>query len=146
MRQIILLVIGLIGGAALSQAPEFLQQYRQNLNGEVRGLSRSISRFERAAPQSGSRSDALVLTVQDRDRLAEHERRLEESGPFLRLVEFARDYDPDAAEATFDRFEPAVPVTLEGAAHAAAGFVGLRALGVLLLGGLAALGLRRRTA
>lgn len=146
MRQIILLVVGLIGGAALSQAPEFLQQYRQNLNGEIRGLSRSVDRFERAQAGGATRSDALVLTVQDRDRLAEHERRLEEAGPFLRLVEFARGYDADAAEAAFDRFEPAVPVTLEGAAHAAAGFFGFRALGVLLFGGLAALGLRRRAA
>lgn len=142
MRQVVLLVISLAGAGVLSQAPEFIQQYRQNLDGKVEGLSVAVRNIERA----GAGGEALSVTTSERDRLAAHERALEEAGPFFRLVEFTRGYDSDVAEAAFDRYEPAAPLTVEGAAHAAGGFFVARGVGLALLGGLAALGFRRRPA
>lgn len=159
MRQLTLLIIGLIGAALFSQAPEFLQQYRQNLDGRVAELTTASTAFERGGDsavvldslaQAGGVSADIAASgralLERRDRLAAHEEALDGAGPFLRLVEFARGYDAEVADATLAKYEPAVPVTLEGAAHAGAGFFLFRFVGVLLLGGLGVFSGRRREA
>jgi len=53
---------------------------------------------------------------------------------FKRLYVFARDFDPEFVEATFEIYEPAVPVTAEGAAHAGMGLLGGLIGGRLIIG------------
>lgn len=164
MRQLFLLLLGLAGGALLSQAPEFTTQYAQNLNGRVIELSKQVRDFERDARSEGKTVDEALVTLQvqggvsartaernraiirRRDRFAAHETALEEAGPFLRVLKLIEGYDQEVAEAAFAKFQPAVPVTPEGVGHAAAGFFLFRGLGYVLLTGLGALGLRRREA
>ena len=47
-----------------------------------------------------------------------------QAGPFKRVLVMASDPDPAVLRGTLDSFEPAVPVTTEGAATAAAGVAG----------------------
>ena len=138
MRQLFLLIVGLVGGAVLSQAPEFTTQYEQNLSGGVRELGR-------AAPDAGQ-PDPKGL-IDRRDRLTDQKQRLAEAGPFMRLVELANGLDMEIASDALEVFQPAVPITPEGGAMALVGFLGGRGVGYLFLMGLGALGLRRaRTA
>jgi hypothetical protein len=53
---------------------------------------------------------------------------------------FARDYDGQVAARTYEDYRPAVPTTVEGLAHAGAGFV----LGYGLVGVPVAMAKRRR--
>lgn len=137
MRSILLLIVALICAGLLSQGPEFAQQYRQNLAGRVDELAGAAD-----VVQTGG-ATAQILTER-RQKLIEHQARLEQAGPFLRLVELARGYQPDVAAATYARFEPAAPITIEGIAHAAVGFVVGWILGALLLSGLGAFAPRRK--
>jgi hypothetical protein len=150
--KVVALTVGLICGAALSQGPEFVQQYSQRLGGRIDELRGFVERFDADASAAGlSRIEALAeyqtqpsrfVTLRGQDAAAtivryeaylQHRAALREAGPFVRLWVFAREVEPDIAEATFADYEPAVPVTLEGAAHAGAGFLA-GAFGAGLLG------------
>jgi hypothetical protein len=49
---------------------------------------------------------------------------MDEAGPFGRLLVLVQDRDPMIARGALEVFEPAVPVTREGAMSAAIGFGG----------------------
>lgn len=145
------MAMGLLGGLAASQAPEFAQQYRQRLGGAVDELRRVVTRFDESARASGlTREQAVARLAADTeplvkrqadataavaDRLGRLERQrqdLVEAGPFGRLLVMARDADHELARATYLDYEPALPATAEGAAAGAIGFVA-GWLGVLFL-------------
>lgn len=161
--RIVAVAIGLASGAGLSQAPEFVQQYNQRLGGHMDELSGFVSRFDADAAREGlSRDQALAefvrpgsrfLTARGADastmirryeRISSQKAALDRARPFERLWVFSRDMDEDIARATWNDYRPAVPVTVEGAAHAGAGFLaGL--LGAGLVGRLLGGGRRRRS-
>ena len=135
------MAIGLMSAIAVSQFPEYAQQYRQRLGGAIDELRRVVGAFDRDAASAGvARGDALDRMARSGDELQrrqsasmadhaarldtlEHERQdLRDAGPFQRLLIFATRSDGDIARRAFDDFEPAVPTTPEGAAAAAAGF------------------------
>ncbi len=137
------LAVGLASGIAASQAPEFAQQYRQRLGGAIDELQTVVSRFDVDARQYGlDRSAAIARLSGNVDPLAQkraqdarlNAARLDElvaqrdammqAGPFKRVLVMASDPDPAVLRGTLDSFEPAVPVTTEGAATAAAGVAG----------------------
>ena len=145
-----LLGVSLLGGVTTSQVPEFAQQYRQRMGGAIDALTKVMDDFRADAARHGLGVEAALTRmagspdplVEDRAvRLAQTRARLEaltrqreallQAGPFARLGVFARDVDPELARATWSDFEPAVPVTSEGAVSAGAGF-----LAVLFAGGL----------
>ena len=152
MKKLVIIIFALICGLAASQFPEFEQQYRQRLSGAVTELARIVSRFDDDAGQFGlSRDEALsrYLASSDEflnlrgksmgeiiaryDYLSAHEERLENAGQFERLWVFARDRDMELARDTAGIYEPALPITTEGLAHAAGGFAGGLAIFGLLL-------------
>lgn len=127
------LVFGLFVGTLASQLPEYAQQYRQRLGGALDELTRIVSDFDAQAQSEGlsegaaidrmkKSPDGLVQrqgeSVQDnvirRDRLAEQDQAFQRAGPVGRLGVLARDFDPAIARGAWNRFEPAVPVTIEG--------------------------------
>lgn len=143
--------LGLLGGVTASQGPEFSQQYRQRLGGAVDELQRVVDRFhqdartlgqtpESALAQLRSNPDALVRrqgegAVANTERLARLRSQrdaMAAAGPFERMGVMARELDPAIARAAWRDFEPAVPVTREGAITAGIGFATLWA-GTLLL-------------
>lgn len=149
IARVLATAIGLMGGLAASQAPEFAQQYRQRLGGAVDELRRVVGRFDETARGSGLSRDAAMArlgaeadplvrgqaddmrqTVARLDRLERQRREIAEAGPFSRILVTVRDADPDLARATYLDFEPAWPATAEGLATGATGFL-LGWLGIL---------------
>ncbi|MEO1198352.1 MAG: DUF2937 family protein [Pseudomonadota bacterium] len=139
-----LLAMGLGASTALgaSQFPAYVQDYSQRLGGAVDALQPIVEQFDASAFAAGlSRETALeryreagdtflaeqgqeaAETITRYEDLRAAKDALEQSGPFVRLVTFARTYDHDIASRAMDDFEPAVPATAEGAVHAGAGFV-----------------------
>src|SRR5918998_4782546 len=125
--------LGLFGGVAASQGPEFAQQYRQRLGGAIDELRRVVQRFEADAGANGHsregaidrlktnpdnlvsrQGDAMRGNVERLERLERHRQAFVEAGPFQRLWVTARDGDLDLMEATYRDFEAAVPATQEG--------------------------------
>ena len=138
----IAVALGLAGGVAASQGPEFAQQYRQRLGGAIDELHRVVQRFDGDAVANGHSRDGAIDRLRGNpddlvsrqgaamrgnvDRLARLERQRQsfvEAGPFQRLWVTARDGDLDLMEATYHDFEPAVPATQEGVVAGGIGFV-----------------------
>jgi Protein of unknown function (DUF2937) len=146
--------LGLFGGIAASQGPEFAQQYRQRLGGAIDELRRVVQRFEADAGTNGHSREAAIGRLQTNpddlvsrqgtamrgnverlERLERHRQAFVDAGPFQRLWVTARDGDLDLMEATYRDFEAALPATQEGVVAAGAGFLGGWGI-TLLIGGL----------
>lgn len=133
-------LFGLAGAGALSQFPEFSQQYLQRLAGQVDALELIVKDFDRSATKAGlSRAEALATMTGSEFmelRRADMERtfaryqslstdlsRLRDSGPIERVFMPHRFADAELLQKTWADFAPAVPVTLAGFASAGIGFV-----------------------
>ena len=146
------LALGLAGGVAASQGPEFVQQYRQRLGGAVDELRRVVVRFDADAAAQGRSREAAIevlraspeplvgaqgVAMQDHAarlaRLEGQQARLAEAGPFRRLAVYLAEPDLEVSRAAFRDFEPALPVTGEGLASAGIGFLALWGGALLLM-------------
>lgn len=150
MIRIVAMAGGVAGALALSQYPEFSQQYLQRLAGQVDGLTVVVDDFDASALAAGLGREAALREMtgtaflEDRQadmratfarhaRLDDNLRTLRAAGPFERLMLPHRMADPETLSATWADFAPAVPATTAGAASAAAGFfVGWGGASVLL--------------
>lgn len=159
--RILALAGGIAGAVALSQFPEFSQQYVQRLSGAADELRAVTIAFDTTARVAGlSREQALTAMggsdFQDRlrddmrariyryERLNADYQALASAAPLERLARFWHFRDADLAQRTWDDFQPAVPVTSEGAIFAGIGFASGWGLVTLLIGVL--FGRRRRLA
>ena len=143
----IAVVMGLIGAAAGSQGPGYTLQYMQNLNGRIDELRPIVAQYDADFERYGyTRETALAecdtadglldalcegaeRTIRRFELLTAHFAELQAANSYARPLILARSYQQDIAESVMEEFEPAIPVTLEGAAYAAGGFA-------LLWGGL----------
>lgn len=151
MRRSLAVVGGLALGVALSQFPEYAQQYTQRLGGAVDELRIITTDFDVSAATSGlSREAALARYTQSPDlflagrglsmsdtfaRYAQLSATLAEitgADALTRLRLLPRYLDSDIGARTLDNFKPAVPVTPEGLLYGGAGLV----LGYLLMSAL----------
>lgn len=136
------MAVGLLLAVVFSQAPEFVQQYRQRLGGALDELRRTVAQFDaEAAAQSLSRDAGIARLESNTDPLVQargtdlqgavdRERRLEmqdrdfaEAGPIERYWVFLERLDPELASQTYAIYQPAVPVTAAGFAAGALGLV-----------------------
>lgn len=141
---------GIAGAVALSQFPEFSQQYMQRLAGARDELKAVTMAFDLTAKAAGmERAEALEAmkgsAFQDRlaadmaARIARFERldadylALSTSRPIERLAQFWRIRDRALIERTWDDYAPAVPVTTDGLISAAIGYVAGWGIVTLLL-------------
>lgn len=139
--RIMALAGGLAGALALSQAPEFSQQYLQRLGGKVDALSRVAAEFDASAEAAGlSREAALASlsgnafaglhqadmrdTLSELDRLSADLALLRAAGPVERTLLPHRFLDAETFSATWADFQPAVPATTAGIATGAMGYLG----------------------
>ncbi|GKY88325.1 DUF2937 family protein [Sinisalibacter aestuarii] len=144
---------GIAGAVALSQFPEFSQQYVQRLSGAVDELRGVTLAFDTTARIAGmSREEALDaigdgefqtrLRDDMRSRIYRYERlnadyqALAGAAPLQRLARFWHIRDVELVERTWDDFRPALPVTSEGLISAGIGFAGGWGLVTLLIGAL----------
>ncbi len=154
----IAVAIAAVVGIGASQLPEFGQQYRQRLGGAVDELRRVAASFDQDASNNGLDRPAALAEmsrnpsglVQDRaasmsetmERLGDLEAQQQafrDAGAFGRLYTLTTHFDPPLVNATWQDYEPAVPVTSEGFVAAGGGFLAT----LLLLLGLGRL-VRRR--
>ncbi len=142
LKKFLIFLIALASAAMASQYPEYAQQYRQRLGGAVQELRGYVERFDTDAAKSGlnrnqalgrydhadddflnDRGQSIGDTVRRFERLDQHYRDMNDANPFRRLWIFAKNRDPEIARDTLDIFEPAIPMTMAGAAYAAGGFL-----------------------
>lgn len=162
MWRVLAILGGVSGAVALSQFPEFSQQYLQRLGGKVDALTAVAAQFDATAGANGlTREAALaaltgsaVLEGQQADMratldlqaaLADNLAVLRAAGPLERLTMPQRLGDTDTLRATWADFRPALPATSEGAITAGFGYVGGWGV-VSLMGGLLARLFGRRRA
>lgn len=146
-----------VGAGSFAQFPEFYQQYLQRLGGRLDQARLDLKRLMEDAAILGRSVEAYIQELfasgteaaefaarREQERLdgarelEQAYQALSQAGPMERPVAFLRHVDPEIAEATWAQFAPAVPVTLEGFAYAAAGLL----LG-LLVAATGSLGRRR---
>jgi hypothetical protein len=144
---------GLAGAVALSQFPEFSQQYVQRLSGatdelravtiafdtaaRVGGLTREEALAELRGTGFGDRfSDDMRTRVYRYERLNADYQALAHAAPLQRLVRAWRFRDPELVQRTWDDFRPALPATPEGLVFAGLGYAGGWLLVSLALGAL----------
>lgn len=137
--RVLAMMTGLAGAAGLSQFPEFSQQYLQRLAGKVDQLETQVSQIDQSASAlEMTRDEYLADLAQSRsgeqasekasseiilfDRLSPVLDDLRESNAYQRLLSSPKAADVEVAQRTMDDFQPAVPLTTEGAVFAAVGF------------------------
>lgn len=143
MRKLLTLIMALICGAAASQFPEYAQQYRQRLGGAVQELQMIVTGFDADARRAGltrdealsryeksgdefltDRGESISAVLKRYARLSAHYESMESAGPLSRLWVFAKERDAELSKDTLAVYQPAIPVSGIGAAHAAGGFAG----------------------
>jgi len=149
--RILALAGGFAGAVALSQFPEFSQQYVQRLSGAVDELRAVTIAFDTTARVAGlTREEAFdkmegsefQIRLRDdmRSRIYRYERlnadyqALAAAAPLERLARAYRIRDAELVQRTWDDYQPAVPVTSEGLVSAGIGFAAGWGLVTLLLG------------
>jgi hypothetical protein len=162
MRRTLSTIVGIGLAVVLSQFPEYAQQYTQRLGGAVDELRIIAEEFEHAATEAGlSREAALERYAMTGDTFVEGRGRsmaqtiaryetlrltlaeIQGATGWERFQSLPRYLDTDIGARALEDFRPAVPVTIEGFAYAAAGFL----LGYLVTSALVrllALPFRRR--
>jgi uncharacterized protein involved in exopolysaccharide biosynthesis len=131
------LIMGLL---AFSQAPEFMQQYRQRLGGALDELSRLVAEFDQDAGLEGlDRTQALTSYLTSNNEflarrgvraqemfarqatLRSHAQDLQQAGLISGLMAVADLHDAALLQNSWADYRMAVPVTPDGVVIAAAG-------------------------
>ena len=162
MRRAVASIGGLGLALALSQFPEYAQQYTQRLGGAVDELRVITDEFDRAASAGGLGRDAalarynssndeflagrgtsMTATFQRFEQLDATLQQIQGANAIERFQSLPAYLDSDIGQRTLANYKPAVPVTIEGVLYAGAGFI----LGYLISSGFwsfCALPFRRR--
>ena len=153
VSRVVAIAVGAACALVLAQFPEFAQQYSQRLGGRLDELRGFVERFDADAARAGLTRDQGLAEFDKpgssflKDRGADAavmihrfeafdaaKTALDTAAPFERLLVFVRTYDREVGQAAYADFRPAVPATLEGAAHAGAGFLAGVVLSTLAFG------------
>lgn len=141
MWRMVAILGGVTGAVALSQFPEFSQQYLQRLAGKVDALTLVVADFDATAAKNGLTREAALAQMtgsqfeQDHqadlratfDRvqvLTDNLATLREASALARLGMPQRLNDIETLQATWADYKPAVPTTSDGAITAGIGYVG----------------------
>ncbi len=133
-------LLGAAGAVIGSQAPGFTLQYMQNLQGRIDELRPIVEQYDANVAAYGySREQAMgecaaatqlldalcdgyETTVERFELLTAHLAELDAAGDYVRPLILAKTQMRDVTLSVYEQFEPAVPVTLHGAAYAGGGF------------------------
>lgn len=151
MRRVVASIGGVALAVALSQFPEYAQQYTQRLGGAVDELRIVTEKFDRDAQEAGlDRQQALTRFEASSDEFlagrgtseaanfARYEQlsttlaRIQNANAVERFQMMPAYFDTDIGSRTLENYQPAVPVTVEGILYAGGGLL----VGYLVLSGL----------
>jgi hypothetical protein len=135
-------VLCVIGAVFFSQAPEFMQQYLQRLEGHLDEARLTLGKFKDAAAQTGMTLEQLIASAGQNpdpsmrgiggvvqaasarvDHLAAADAALHGASAWARPFVFLGNADWDITKATWAIYRPAVPTTPEGFVYAALGMI-----------------------
>ena len=148
---------GVLVACSMSQFPEYSQQYVQRLGGAVDELSVVVRDFDKSATVTGQtresalssmtgteflsrRQDDMRRTITRQEELTENYNVLRDANAYERLVYISRLSDTSLLDRTWDDFQPAVPLTLDGLVFTVVGYLA----GYGALGAVTGLRFRRR--
>lgn len=136
------LFLALLFGGAMTQLPEYAEQYRQRLGGAIDELSAVVASFDSDSQQIGlteqggidrllangdpfvqQRGTRMRETIARLQRLVQTQKDMDREGPVARLGTLATHYDSMIASRALQSFEPAVPTSAEALVLGAIGFV-----------------------
>ncbi len=149
MWRMLAILGGVSGAVALSQFPEFSQQYLQRLAGKVDALTAVATEFDASAAKSGLTREAALTQLTGTAFSEDHQKDLRSTfaevdvlranldtlraaSPLTRLTMPQRLADPETLQATWSDFQPAIPATTDGALTAGLGYVSGWSLTALL--------------
>ncbi|MDB5535562.1 MAG: hypothetical protein JWP26_1705 [Devosia sp.] len=151
MRRVVAGIGGVALAVALSQFPEYAQQYTQRLGGAVDELRIVTEKFDHDAQEAGlDRQQALTRFEASSDEFlagrgtseaanfARYEQlsatlaRIQNANAVERFQMMPAYFDTDIGARTLDNYKPAVPVTVEGILYAGGGLL----VGYLLMSGI----------
>ena len=158
-------VLCVAGAVVFSQAPEFMQQYLQRLEGHLDEARLAVSRLGEAAARSGMSLDQLVAAASRNPDpsmgrlagvvqaavarvgdLAAADDALRHASVWTRPFVFIGHLDAGIARATLAIYRPAVPTTAEGILYAGLGMILVLALYHVAVRGPIVRRLRKRNA
>lgn len=151
MRRVLAGIGGVGLAVALSQFPEYAQQYTQRLGGAVDELRVIVEDFDKQATEGGldrqqalqrfeasnddflaGRGASMQQTFGRYEQLSTALSRIQNATPIERFQLLPAFMDTDVGSRTLEAFQPAVPVTFEGFAYAGFGLLA----GYLLISGI----------
>jgi hypothetical protein len=163
MRRSLSIIGGLVLAAFFSQFPEYAQQYEQRLGGAVDELRIIVNEFDTAANAFGldrnaalaryaaisddfirGRGISMAQIISRYETLSATLADIQGATGWERFNHLPKYFDSDVGRRALESYRPAIPVTVEGAVYAVAGFM----LGYLVMSGLVRfllLPFRRRT-
>jgi len=137
-----LLIAGCFGAMIASQAPEFMQQYKQRLGGAIDELAQVVRHFDNDANKAGMdrasaierytrsgdsffvrRGTSMQTTINRWHDMSDHWRSITKANLFARLPVFISGADKELLKRTWNTYKPAIPTTIEGLAYSGAGFL-----------------------
>ncbi len=140
MWRLVAILGGVAGAVAMSQFPEFSQQYLQRLAGKVDALQIVVADFDASAAKSGLTRDAALTQMTGTQFNTDHQAdmratfttaqtlgnnlaTLRAASPLTRLAMPQRLADVETLQATWADYQPAIPTTADGAITAGIGYV-----------------------
>ena len=137
------LFFAMLCGLAMTQLPEYAEQYQQRLGGAIDELSAIVARFDRDSADQGLSEQGGIERLETNpdefvrqrgtqmseisarlQRLKDLQNMLQGNGAASRLAILVTHYDSNIAARAFDSFQPAVPVSLEALVLGLIGFIG----------------------
>ncbi|MCX8255110.1 hypothetical protein RHAL1_02896 [Beijerinckiaceae bacterium RH AL1] len=134
--------IAALCGLAMTQLPEFVQQYQQRLGGAIDELAAVVARFDSDSAQHGmtqaagidrlhensdkfvrERGDEIQDDIVRLANLRDAQAAFKNEGALQQIVTFATHYDQRIARGAYNDFAPAVPTSPEALALGLFGFV-----------------------
>ena len=139
MWRVLAILGGVSGAVALSQFPEFSQQYLQRLAGKADALAQVTAEFDATAAKNGLTREAALLSLTGSQVALDHQTdlradfarsatltenltSLRAASPLARLTMPQRFGDTETLQATWADFRPAIPATTDGAITAGIGY------------------------
>ncbi len=137
-----LLIAGCVGAMIASQAPEFMQQYKQRLGGAIDELATVVRHFDQDANSAGmdrasaierytrsgdsffvNRGASMQTTIDRWHDMSDHWRSISAANIFSKLPVFISGADAQLLKRTWNTYKPAIPTTVEGLAYSGGGFL-----------------------